>query len=300
MNLRSVDLNLLVILDVLLDEAHVSRAAARLGLSQPAASNALDRCRVLFEDRLLERHGAAMRLTPIAEDLAPRIRSALAEVRAVLRPQNINASDLDATVRIASADQPAASLLPELYARISATSPGIRLVIQPWQGGSAPIDRLKQGDCDLAFSVIASTDGEVASQHVGEARYVIVMRAEHPATKAFGLESWLSWPHVLVSSDGTLATPLDGTLARRGLRRRIGLILPSFLMVPDVLRETDLIAALPHSCISPDDAQFRSFEPPIEVEGFPLHLAWHKRQAGNPAVQHVASLITSMMRRGLA
>ena len=295
MNLRSIDLNLLVVLDALLEEAHVSRAAERLGLSQPAASNALERCRALFGDPLLIRRGASMQKTSVAETLAPRIKAVLADLDAVFTPPETDPARLEATIRIATADQPAASLLPALYAALFASAPGIRLVIQPWEGGGIPLERLRQGDCDLAFSVLASTDGDIISRHISDGHYVIAMRAGHPAAKGFGTESWLAWPHLLVSSDGALTTPLDGMLARKGLSRQVGLVVPSFLMVPNMLRETDLIAAIPQGCIPEASGDFAIFEPPIEIEGFPLHLAWHKRQAGNPAVQHVAGLIGDML-----
>lgn len=295
MNLRSIDLNLLVILDALLDEAHVSRAAERVGLSQPAASNALERCRAIFGDRLLERHGARMRRTPAAVALAPRLKAALAEVGAVLVRQESDPARLDATIRIATADQPAASLLPDLYADLSKTAPGVRLVVQTWAGGDIPLARLRQGECDLAFSVLPSTDGDIVSRYLGRGDYVIVMRAGHPASTAFDTESWLAWPHLLVSSDGSLATPLDGTLARLGLRRSVGMVVPSFMLVPDILRRTDLIAALPSTCIPDSAADLAVFDPPLAIEGFPLHLAWHRRQTDNPAVQLVVRLITRIL-----
>ena len=111
MNLRGVDLNLLVVLDALLEEAHVSRAAERLGLSQPATSSALDRCRHLFGDRLLERAAGSMRLTPKAEALRPRLKDALAGVVDVLAPPEVPLADLRQTVRLLMADNLAALLL---------------------------------------------------------------------------------------------------------------------------------------------------------------------------------------------
>jgi DNA-binding transcriptional LysR family regulator len=106
MNLRSVDLNLLVVLDALLDEAHVTRAAERLGLSQPAASAALDRCRHLFGDPLLERGRGLMRLTPRAEALREPIRSVLSQAEAVLGAPQTPLSEIRQVVRVVMSEWP--------------------------------------------------------------------------------------------------------------------------------------------------------------------------------------------------
>ncbi|CAN0567239.1 unnamed protein product, partial [Ectocarpus sp. 12 AP-2014] len=107
MNLRSLDLNLLVVLDALLDEAHVSHAADRLGMSQPAASAALQRCRYLFRDELLERGRGTMHLTPKAEALRAPLKSLLAEVVNLVDSPKVPLADISQTVRIAMADYPA-------------------------------------------------------------------------------------------------------------------------------------------------------------------------------------------------
>ncbi|WP_198148023.1 LysR family transcriptional regulator [Elstera litoralis] len=131
MNLRTIDLNLLVILDALLDEAHVSRAADRLGLSQPATSAALERCRHLFADPLLERGKAGMRATPKAEALRAPIKSLLADIQGLVNPPETDLATLRQTIRIIMADHPAAMIVGPLHHRLSKTAPGLDLVIQP-------------------------------------------------------------------------------------------------------------------------------------------------------------------------
>ena len=106
MNLRSIDLNLLVVLDALLDEAHVSRAAARLNLSQPATSSALDRCRHLFGDPVLERGKGGMQLTPKAEALRDPLKNLLVGIAAVVDAPEEQLSEIRQTVRITTADHP--------------------------------------------------------------------------------------------------------------------------------------------------------------------------------------------------
>ena len=109
--LRNVDLNLLVILDALLDEAHVGRAADRLGLSQPAASNALARARALFDDPLLVRSTPKdLRRTPRADAMREPLRAALAELLVIVAADPPDAADLRGAVRLLASDVPAAAL----------------------------------------------------------------------------------------------------------------------------------------------------------------------------------------------
>ena len=134
--LRAVDLNLLVILDALLDEAHVTRAAARLGLSQPATSSALDRLRHLYGDPLLERGKGRLRLTPAAEALREPLKAILVSIAATLNAPKIDLRAVRRTVRLAMADNPAVSLVADLHRRLSESAPGLDLVILPWRGAA--------------------------------------------------------------------------------------------------------------------------------------------------------------------
>lgn len=296
MNLRSVDLNLLVILDALLDEAHVSRAAERIGLSQPATSSALDRCRHLFGDRLLERGAGGMVLTPKAQALAQPVKEVLGGVTALLGPRETDLAMLRQTVRLVMADHPAAVIAPSLQARLATSAPGITLAIMPWHGAAAALDGLGRGAVDLAVSVFPAADADFTRRELLRERYLVAMRRDHPAAAAFDLEAWLAFPHVLVSGRGEARTPVDEALARIGRARRIGMIVPSFSMVPPLLAGSDLLALLPSRCLpASTQAGLVAYPPPIPVEGFPLHIAWHKRRATDPATRHVAALVEELI-----
>jgi DNA-binding transcriptional LysR family regulator len=132
MNLRSVDLNLLVVLGVRLEEAHVSRAALRLGMSQPAVSNALERCRGLFDDAILERSGTEMHLTAKAERLREPVAALLADAGAIFGIQQPPLSELRGAVRLTMADILNTVLAPALVASVTELAPGIDLIFQPW------------------------------------------------------------------------------------------------------------------------------------------------------------------------
>lgn len=296
MHLRSVDLNLLVILDALLDEAHVTRAAARLGLSQPATSSALDRCRALFGDPLLERSGAGMRLTHRAEALRAPLRSVLEETRGLLAPVDIPLAQLRQTVRFVVDDFTAAFLAPRLVARLWDTAPGIDLVIESWRSSESALEALGRGDTDLALSVFPRVEPDFRRELLGEQTYVVAMRRGHPATEGFDLDHWLAWPHVLVSGTGQTRGALDAALTRLDRVRRVAVTAPSFALVPPLLATTDLIAMLPSGVAATlgDTHDLVFFPPPIPVEGFPLHLAWHRRRAHDPAIVHVVGLVRDL------
>jgi len=297
-NLRSIDLNLLTVLDALLDEAHVSRAAERIGLSQPAASNALERCRHLFQDRLLERAPGGMSLTPKAQALRRPLKQILGSVSCLVGKASVDLSSVRQTVNIVVADFPAIILAQPLYQRLAELAPGIDLVIQPWQGGEAAQESLSRGQSDLAMSVFPSLGPDFTRRLLLHEHFVVAMRPNHPAIADFDLQRWLSYPHVLVSGRGATWGPLDEMLKEQGLSRRVGIVVPSFVMVPDLLVASDLIAMLPSQCLSMSMAKvLHTVEPPIEVEGFALHLAWHKRRDEDVAVQCVARVLEEVINR---
>lgn len=295
MHLRSIDLNLLVVLDALLDESHVTRAADRLGLSQPAASAALDRCRHLFRDPLLERGRGLMRLTPRAEALRGPLKDLLAGVVAVLDPPPVPLAALRQTIRLVMADYPAIAVIAPLQRLLAATAPGIDLVIQPWHGAAAALDAMARGGTDLAVSVFPELAPGFRREELLRETYRVLLRRDHPAAAGFDLERWLAWPHILVSGRGETRGDLDEALVRLGRSRRVGLVVPSFLMVPPLVRHSDLIAMLPSRCLPPEDPGFTTFQPPIPVEGFPLHLAWHVRRDADPGLRHVIGLIRGLL-----
>lgn len=299
MNLRSIDLNLLTILDALLDEAHVTRAAERIGLSQSAASTALERCRHLFRDPLLERARGGMRRTAKAEALRAPLKSLLADAARLIDPPETPLGELRRAVRLISADLPAAALLAPLRRRLMASAPGVDLLVMGWRGAAAALDALEKGEADLAVSVWPAVPATIRCETLLEERYRVAMDRLHPAASGFDLDRWLAYPHLVVSGQGEAHGALDRALAERGRSRRVGLVVPSFVLAPSLLPDTDLIAMLPSRCV-PSDPRLVAFEPPIPVDGFPLHLASHDRSAGDAAIDHVAAQIRACFGAAMA
>ncbi|MGV0908478.1 LysR family transcriptional regulator [Martelella sp. FOR1707] len=294
MNLRSIDLNLLVILDALLDEGHVGRAAGRVGLSQPAASAALQRCRQLFGDELLERGRGTMRRTARADSLRAPLKSLLAGIGELVDPSEPLLAEVRQTLRISMADYPALFVLPPLQRALQTSAPGIDLVILPWHGTDASRAALADGTTDLAVSVLPGEDNDIHRDTLLDEHYVVALRREHPAVDGLDLDRWLEYPHILVSGKGEGRSQLDMELARIGRARRVGLVVPSFGMVPELLRGSDMIAMLPSRVAALAD-DLTILPTPIAVPGFTLHLAWHRRRARDTGLQHVVDLVKELL-----
>jgi DNA-binding transcriptional LysR family regulator len=292
MNLRTVDLNLLVILDVLLNEQHVGRAAERIGLSQPATSAALQRCRHLFRDQLLERSRGHMRPTPKAESLRQPIKELLAAAAHIIAPPAVPIGEIKATLRLKMADLSALLVLEPLLADLARTAPGIDIVLQPWAGADDARRALRDGSTDLAVSVFDVDDEDLCCQPASEEAYVVAMQKDHPAAQDFTLDAWLAYPHIVVSGRGEARTALDNELRARGLGRRIGVVVPTFGMVVPLLRCTQMIGMVPKKLV--DRATGLSvFEPPVAVPDIGLSLAWHRRRMNDPALRHVADRLAA-------
>lgn len=168
----------------------------------------------------------------------------------------------------------------------------LTVVFRPRLGQDAAVRELLDGDTDLAIAVLDREIENIETRTLFDAEYVVAMRRLHPAAAAVNRDAWLSYPHVVVSGRGDWRTPLDPHLAAMGYRRRVGLVVPTFQLVPAVLAATDMKAMLPRQSIAahahPDLALY---PPPVTVDGFRLTVAWHKRQNVDRAVQHVCRIV---------
>jgi DNA-binding transcriptional LysR family regulator len=291
MNLRALDLNLLVVLDALLSERHVTRAGQRLGLSQPATSNALERLRRMFADPLLERTSRGLELTARARALREPLAEVLSGVSTLVgAPSPVALERLQQTLRLSVADYGVAAFVGPLLASLARRAPGIELVCLPWSGADDAHAALEAGSLDLAISVLAPSNLHFRS--ILHESYVVALREGHPALP-LTLTRWLAHPHVVVSGRGSAVGPLDTVLAERGLRRRVGLVVPSFLAVPSLLLQSDLIALIPERLARLSSGIAWS-KPPLPVPGFDVALVWHPRRDGDAALAFVRDEIARL------
>ncbi|HEU0199253.1 MAG TPA: LysR family transcriptional regulator, partial [Burkholderiaceae bacterium] len=271
-DIRHLDLNLLRALDALLDERHVSRAAARLHLSQPATSSLLARLREVFNDPLLVRTGRDLAVTPRALLLAPRVRAVLDDIEGLLA-EGRRFDPLTARQRfvVATTDYVQALLTPSLPHKLPVVAPGVDLaLVAP---DSTRIERqLADGEIDLAVLNLTRAPGALHSRTVLTERFVVIARKKHPKVRrTLTLDRFCALEHVLVSPrGGSFVGPTDEVLAARGLSRRVRLSVQGFLPVPEIVALSDLIAVYPERLARRYAAQLIIVDPPLELPSFTM------------------------------
>ncbi|WP_245282042.1 LysR family transcriptional regulator [Rhizobium sp. LC145] len=283
MNLRGIDLNLLVALDALLEEKSVTRAAHRLGMSQPAASRALGRLRALFSDALLVDGPGGYLLSARAEEVRPALRRILEGVGEILEANAFDPATATGRIRLLMPDLQAATLAPHLLARFAREAPFLDLdIVAP---GSNGFDLLEQGGADAMVALIDDAPAGIHRRRLYDENLVTLMRAHHPALAGnLTLDRFLALEHIVVSVTGVGAAPVDEVLARMGRTRRVKLRVPNFFAAVEIAARSDLIMTLPSSLARAAATMRRlvSLPPPLDLGSFTMSLAWHARQQDAP------------------
>lgn len=293
--LNGVDLNLLLVLRTLLAEGHVTRAAARLGLSQSATSHALTRLRALYGDPLLVRSGKRLALTPRATELLPELERGLAALQSTL--SGVPSFDPSAARRrfsLAMADYSQALLLGPLLARLQEQAPGVDLNVL-----AAPniAELIAAGQVDLGVVVPRPASGSLRTRRISRDRFVCIVRKGHPGVrKALDLERYLQLRHVLVAPNGAPGSVVDAELARRKLERRVALQVSSFLVAPVVVSESDFVNTGPER-LARRWAQLYPIDvhpPPFRLPPFEVYLLWHPRFERDAAHAWLRDLVATV------
>ncbi len=278
------DLNLLVTLDVLLAEGSVARAARRLRLSPSAMSRQLARLRQATGDPLLVRAGRDLVPTPRALELRGSVGRLVQEAEMTLRPAaSLDLKRLDRTFTLRTAEGFVETFGPGLIARAAAEAPGVRLrfVGKP-DKDTTP---LRDGRVDLETGVVGADAGpEVLTQALFRDRFVGVVRAGHAlAQGTMTPERFAAGRHVLVSRRGLDRGVVDDALETLGLTRTVAAIVGGFSAALALVRETDLVAAVPARHTAALRAGLQAFDLPVAVPGITVALMWHPRLDADPA-----------------
>lgn len=283
-NLRRLDLNLLVTLDALLEEHNVTRAAARLNLSQPSISVHLAKLRDIFGDPLLLPGPRGMRPTARADALRAPLREALGALEQAIAPASaFDPAAAEHTWRVAASDLSESIILLPLLRELRASAPNTRLAVLD----KAPALLAKQaelGEIDLAFHISDEAPPGLRRRPLFRERYVLAGRAGHPALQSTpSLAQFCELEHVIVSPDGGgFFANTDTALAAVGLQRRVVLSVPHFLFVPSVLADSELVAMLPSRLVRNQPA-LSVVEAPLEVPGYEMSMYWPERVHRDPA-----------------
>ncbi|MEB0107148.1 LysR family transcriptional regulator [Pseudomonas sp. MH9.3] len=298
-DLRRIDLNLLVILDALLSEQHVTRAAERLHLSQPAVSHALARLRDLLGDPLLVRQGGALVATARALELAAPLAEALAQVQALLAPNRFDPATAKRRFRVAMSDYGAAIFLPPLVRTLRRQAPGIDLqVVQASREGM--VDGVLNGDLDLAAGVFPDLPAELRTTPLFEEHYTcLVDRDSLPDSGVLDLPTYLSRPHVLLEMRGSGTPEIERALKAIRERRHVAISLPHWGVAPRLIQGTDLILTVSsRGVLAIDQEQLLAVPPPFHIPTFAFELAWHARRGGDAGLQWLNGQVRGVLCDG--
>ena len=283
-NLRRLDINLLLTLDVLLAEHNVTRAAQRLHLSQPSVSVHLARLREIFNDPLLLPGPRGMRPTARADELREPLREALEALERAVAPADVfDPAQANNSWKIAATDYGESTVVLPALSHLREQAPGTRLAIIDLTPAQM-VKQAEQGVFDLALHISEDAPAELHRRPLFTERYVLAGRIGHPGlTRAPSREQFCELEHVLVSREGGgFFGVTDKALGEVGLARKVVLSVPHFLMAMSVLASTDLVAMLPSRLVRGNPA-LQVVDAPLQVPGYEMAMFWAERMHRDPA-----------------
>jgi DNA-binding transcriptional LysR family regulator len=292
------DLNLLPIFVALMEERSVTRAAERLGMTQPALSNALARLRTTLQDPLFVRERYGITPTPIALELAPGIAEALARLDdAVLGQQDFNPASAERLLTIAPNGYVEFVLVPALVARLQTSAPGIRLALTPY-GTDLAETGVTSGTTALVLGRVTDPPDNLVVQHLMDESLACVVRTDHPQIgDTITRAQFEAMKHVNVVPPGRLRAGLHQALARQQVRREVALSVTNFFAVIEMVAKTDYCATLPRLICQglAHDPRIKVLPTPIDLGTFPVEMAWHVRYRHDPAHRWLRTMIAEVI-----
>lgn len=297
MNMMDLDLNLLRVFDAIAIEGSVTVAGERIGLSQPAMSNALARLRTLFGDPLFVRTPRGMRPTPFAQRLAQPVREALRLIQGALQQHaGFEPRSSTNTFRFYMSDIGEMVFLPGLLERVKRDAPGVKIEVLriPTKDIHAA---LEAGGIDLAVGFLPGLTTGMRQQALFREHYVCMLRADHPVIGAkISAKQFREAAHVLVSYAGTGHQVIEETFVAEGLSARIAARVPEFLVVPMILARTDLIVTVPSrvAAVFAGLGNFKVLKLPVDMPDFEVRLHWHERFHQDPANRWLREVMTEL------
>lgn len=288
----TLDLNLLIPLDVLLSEASVAAAAQRLQLSPSAMSRTLARLRAITGDPLLVRAGRGLVPTPLALAMRARVRRVVEDAEAVLRPTiKFDLQTLARTFTVRSSEGFVENFGPAMIARVARDAPAVtlRFLAKPDKSSAA----LRDASVDLETGVTGKDMGpEIRTLGLFRDRHVGVVRTGHVLSKGrITPARYAAGQHVLVSRRASDRSPIDEALQTLGLQRQVVATVAGFASAIAVARASDLVASVPEKHTqSLCEGMFR-FALPLELAPFTVSLFWHPRLDADPAHRWLRGLV---------
>jgi DNA-binding transcriptional LysR family regulator len=293
------DLNLLPALMALMEERSVTRAADRLGMTQPALSNSLNRLREMFRDPLFIRERYGIKPTQLAEEITPTIETALAQLDEVIRQQQQFApAGAERLFVIAPNSYVELVLMPALVARLREEAPGIRLRMMPF-GNDLAETGVVSGSTAMVLGRIIDPPDNLVVQHLMDDGLACILRADHPDVgETMTRDQYGKLKHVNVLPPGRIRAGLFKALEQQNLKREVAVSVTHFLAVPEVIAVTDYCGTLPLLICRglQRDPRLKVLEPPVDLGTFPVEMAWHVRYRHDPAHGWLRAVIIDLAR----
>jgi DNA-binding transcriptional LysR family regulator len=288
-----VDLNLIPALAALLEERHVSRAAERVSLSQPAMSRALQRLRRILDDELLVRGPAGYDLTSRAESLRLQLADIVPRLEQVFAAPVFDPAQAEQTFRVVGSDYAVMTLGASLFRRVLEQSPRSSLCFENWHDET--FDELGNGSVDLVFYGAPGPE-HLRHEHLFTDHFVCIVSDDHPLSgkRSVSLSDYLAWPHLVVSIDHDRQPAIDDRLDELGQQRRPGLILPFHVPAPTVVRGTPLIATIPYRLLDGrNNDGIAVLRAPREIDTLRYSMSWSPRLDRDPAHEWLRQVVRS-------
>ncbi len=299
MDIRTVNLNLLVAFDALFEERSVTRAARKMGVTQSAMSNSLAQLRALFDDSLFRRVAHGIEPTARAIALAEPIRHGLHLLGRALSPVEFDPTTASRIFVLAASDYVEFVLLPRLVRRLQHDAPGVRIEVRPWGLHEVPA-LLARGEADLMIGYYDAVPERHRQQLLFREVYRCIVRKGHPRVRRrLSVKTWLELQHVLVSQRADSPGSVDRALASRGLKRTVGVRVSHFLMVPALVAGSDMVAAVSRR-IAETFARplgLATFAPPLPLPTSRVGQVWHEQMDADPGHQWLRGLIAEESQR---
>jgi DNA-binding transcriptional LysR family regulator len=300
-NLSRVDLNLLVVLEAIVVEGGVSRAAIRLNLTQPAVSHALSRLRELFADPLFVREGRILVPTALTKRLIEPLQQLLRSLGSLIeRGEGFDPAESEMTFTVATRDPLEVLLLPALMRQVAVEAPKIDLRTVQVRRRSIEAG-LADGTLDAALDVPLPLSERIHRQRVSSDRFVVVARKDHPTVRpGFVLATYLEQQHVMVTARRRGPGAEDIELGQHGLRRHVRLRCRNYLAAFRVVADTDLVLTMTERYVGllADGVPVRVLAMPLKVPDLDLYLYWHDRVHDDPANRWLRARLAAALSAG--
>lgn len=272
----NLDLNLLRALKALLEEKHVTRAAQRIGLSQPAMSRALQRLRQVFKDSLLVKGATGFELTNRAIELYQPLQAIFLQLKQLLAPPYFDPATTQAEISIAARDYEIVTILPAVIKTLTQEAPHLKLRFVPLIDEEMSV--LVKQEVDFILSATESNAAMLHQKKIAHDNFVCLL-STNQAKEPLTLTRFIEMKHCLITISGVGPGIVDQVLAEQGLAREIAIRIPHFLAASHLVAQSNLIITLPCRLaeLLSDNQQLSIVEPPFLLPNFTIYLYWHSR-----------------------